>query len=559
MGDKKIYPDGLSWVFKKWFSPPALLFGLSVWSDGKNIFTSQREIQKVLNKETLTWSDKKWYGDIYDYFGQNMIIGHYIWTDGDDIYCSPGIEWINGSTRYVHFILNKSNSTWTEIRWSGDSSRFSGDSVWTDGENIYHSEYGYSGSSDKSYIFDKNRKTWSRIIFEGSDHISGSFIWNDGEHIYHSIGPTSNGYDDYTHFIFNKSTKAWSRVEFNNITDFHGDDVWSDGDSYYLYRQESDSSNKIYAIYYKLNKSSRTWVEFSKKEISYTAGTYDGLHINSFDTDYIQIWSDDENVYYSKGNSLEQYILDKEKYIFKPIDWLGLSFNNNTYCDCFPIQGCDVWTDNTNIYYSYYTSSDPNTGDYHPLTQYILDKDNNAWRHVEWNNFTPQYGRYIWCYNDDVYYLGQSSDYSGTTYQKILDKRTNSWVDRDWYAYIVKDGKETEETYKIIIDATCIWTDGNEVYYSNGSTQKVLDKETSTWESKTWSGLSSFSGTKIWIYKSQVYYSNGSGKQKILNKATSTWEDKEWAETDHIDGYYVWSDGQHMHCSMGKEQYVLIS
>ena len=332
--------------------------------------------------------------------------------------------------------------------------------------------------------------------------------------------------------------------------------------------------------------------------MSYTAGEYDGLYIISFDTNYIQIWSDGENIYYSNGNSLEQYILDKEKYVFKPIDWLGLSFNDNTYCDCFPIQGCDVWTDNTNIYYSYYTSSDPNTGDYHPLTQYILDKDNNAWRHVDWNNFTPQYGRYIWCYNDNVYYL-RAATY-GIAYQKILDKRTNSWVDRDWYAYVIKYGKETEETEKILIDATCIWTDGNDVYYSNGSTQKVLDsstmiwkkkqwsgmtsfnglyiwtdgndvyysngstqkvldRETSTWGSKTWNGLSSFSGTKIWIYKSQVYYSNGSGKQKILNKATSTWEDKEWTETDHIDGYYIWSDGQHMHCSMGKEQYVLIS
>ena len=43
-----------------------------------------------------------------------------------------------------------------------------------------------------------------------------------------------------------------------------------------------------------------------------------------------------------------------------------------------------------------------------------------------------------------------------------------------------------------------VWTDGDNFYYSNYSTQCVLNKATSTWTDKTWNGLTRFDGNKIW-------------------------------------------------------------
>ena len=39
-----------------------------------------------------------------------------------------------------------------------------------------------------------------------------------------------------------------------------------------------------------------------------------------------------------------------------------------------------------------------------------------------------------------------------------------------------------------------IWTDGDNTYYSYGSNQYILDKATSTWNTKTWNGFSNIYG-----------------------------------------------------------------
>ena len=57
--------------------------------------------------------------------------GGYIWTDGTDIYYS------NYDTQRV---LNKSNLTWETKTWNGLTS-FNGNNIWTDGDHIYMSDY----------------------------------------------------------------------------------------------------------------------------------------------------------------------------------------------------------------------------------------------------------------------------------------------------------------------------------------------------------------------------------------------------------------------------------
>ena len=52
-----------------------------------------------------------------------------------------------------------------------------------------------------------------------------------------------------------------------------------------------------------------------------------------------------------------------------------------------------------------------------------------------------------------------------------------------------------------------IWTDGKDIFYSSSAGQFVLDKETSTWVAKTWSGFIPTTGEYIWSDGENTYYS----------------------------------------------------
>ena len=101
-----------------------------------------------------------------------------------------------------------------------------------------------------------------------------------------------------------------------------------------------------------------------------------------------------------------------------------------------------------------------------------------------------------------------------------------------------------------------IWSDGTDIYYSNGSNQYVLNKSTSTWSTKSWSGLTSFEGIYVWSDGTDIYYSYGS-TQYVLDKATSTWSTKTWSGLASFSGLCVWSDGTDIYYSLGSNQYVL--
>ena len=77
----------------------------------------------------------------------------------------------------------------------------------------------------------------------------------------------------------------------------------------------------------------------------------------------------------------------------------------------------------------------------------------------------------------------------------------------------------------------CIWTDGSDIYYSDASNQYVLDKSTSTWSAKTWSGLTNFVGMRIWTDGSNIYYSDQSNQYAF----TSKYEDNDMVSARDIN------------------------
>ena len=145
-------------------------------------------------------------------------------------------------------------------------------------------------------------------------------------------------------------------------------------------------------------------------------------------------------------------------------------------------------------------------------------------------------GRNVWTDGENVYYSSGSDQY-------VLDKTTSTWSQKIWSGMTVFRGDR-------------IWTDGENVYFSEDSTQYVLDKSTSTWTPKIWTGLTSFNGYKIWTDGENIYYSDES-TQYVLNKSTSTWTQQTWNGLTSFDETYVWIDGENIYYSEGSRQYVL--
>ena len=142
----------------------------------------------------------------------------------------------------------------------------------------------------------------------------------------------------------------------------------------------------------------------------------------------------------------------------------------------------------------------------------------------------------IWTDGTDIYYSDGSSQY-------VLDKSTSTWSAKTWNGSNGFYGTE-------------VWTDGTDIYYSGGSSQYVLDKSTSTWSSKTWNGLSDFYGSSIWTDGTDIYYSDGSSHY-VLDKSTSTWSSKTWNGLSDFYAAKVWTDGTDIYYSDDFSQYVL--
>ena len=157
-------------------------------------------------------------------------------------------------------------------------------------------------------------------------------------------------------------------------------------------------------------------------------------------------------------------------------------------------------------------------------------KGSDTLRAKSWNGLASFYGKYIWSDGTDIYYS------NGTT-QCVLNGDTLN----------VKSWSGLTSFY-----GNYIWSDGTHIYYSNGTTQYILNGD--IWETKTWNGLTSFHGDYIWSDGTDIYYSYSSD-QYILNG--DTWEPKTWNGLTSFSGAYIWSDGTNIYYSYSSNQYVL--
>lgn len=219
----------------------------------------------------------------------------------------------------------------------------------------------------------------------------------------------------------------------------------------------------------------------------------------------------------------------------------GVSFN-----------GLNIWNDGENVYFSSFDG------------QFMLDKLSNTW--IKNPYFNDNFSK-VWTYSDNIYSTCGVFDKDTKSWVSSPMAKGNVWTDGDnlYYSYgsthMVYDNSTSTwitKTWKGLtkFDSSYVWTDGNNIYCSNSSTQYILDKSTSTWSKKTWTGLTSFSGSDIWVYENNIYCSSGS-TQYVLDKNTSTWSKKTWTGLTSFYGSMVWTDIDNvLHYDMGLNHFI---
>ena len=85
-----------------------------------------------------------------------------------------------------------------------------------------------------------------------------------------------------------------------------------------------------------------------------------------------------------------------------------------------------------------------------------------------------------------------------------------------------------------------VWTDNNNIYYSNGSQQYELNKNTDTWIPKYWDGFNTIYGEYIWKDNdNNIYYSYSNDQYKLNN---NIWTPVSWGNYQDIYGIDIWKD-----------------
>ena len=150
-----------------------------------------------------------------------------------------------------------------------------------------------------------------------------------------------------------------------------------------------------------------------------------------------------------------------------------------------------------------------------------------------WSGLTSFYSYYIWTDGKEIYYSNGSQQY-------VLNKATSTWETKTWMGI----NTSTELPY---FRGDFIWTDGTNIYFSRDNIQKVLGS--SQWSAKTWNGEKKPSGDCIWTDGKTIYHSGGTTDQWELNIDTSTWTAKTWNGGTIGGSSAIWTDGKDIYWS----------
>lgn len=165
----------------------------------------------------------------------------------------------------------------------------------------------------------------------------------------------------------------------------------------------------------------------------------------------------------------------------------------------------------------------------------------NTSQEMKWNGLTDFDAENVWTCGDKIYYS------SGSSGQYVLDKSSHTWLPMTWNGYNVS-GKY-------------VWTDGVNYYYSGTIyNYYILDVATNTWSPITFNYdvKATFTGSGVWTDGVNTYWSN-INKHYVFDGKTNTWTKITWNGKTNFTGMNVWSDGVNTYLSGGENQYILES
>lgn len=164
--------NGDTWEEKTWRGFTSFT-GDYIWTDGTNIYYSNTHSHKVLNGDT--WVDKNWSGSIIGvaFYPNN------VWTDGTNIYYTYNNECysLNGDT----WEEVGSNATWLDGRY-----------MWSDGKSIFSSRWGWdvliTHTTGGDNALHHGNLVLNGLMSVGDQQTSfnGNNVWTDGTNIYFS-------------------------------------------------------------------------------------------------------------------------------------------------------------------------------------------------------------------------------------------------------------------------------------------------------------------------------------------------------------------------------------
>lgn len=243
--------------------------------------------------------------------------------------------------------------------------------------------------------------------------ILGSAIWTDGTDIYYS-NPLSNA-----QYVLDKTQMTWVAKTWGgtDLTDPDGKCIWKWRDM--IIHSKDNVANK----YSFITGQWSTWLGTEWQGVGPTQGYY--------------VWTDGSTYYISEGTT--QKYMSAGSIRWKPANWTGLT----------DFTGDNVWSDGKHIYYS------AGTGNHYELTA------NFTWTAKSWGSgFDNFWGNAIWKYKDDIYYSAND------TY--VLDKTTGEFKAVDYSNFGTGSS--------IHLEGYNMWTDGNNIFFANGSEYYVLNE-----------------------------------------------------------------------------------
>lgn len=547
-----------------------------IWTDGKKMYYSYRNLRTLepLNYElenNYTWKPKTWYGlDTLPEGG--YLDGAEIWTDNNNIYCSGKFN-----DQSYEYILNPNTSTWSAQTWEGITNIQTG-KLFHYKEQVLYCVYYDSATQNFTtdyYTLNIGTNKWTKHNWPDGIYIDPLDIWSDGNDYYcSSQDPFIDNLID--HYKLNQTSFTWEPITWTGLEDISipgGRSIWHfDNNVFYGFtkRLTTVNSDKVIVDRKRLDNNyqkvfsiqSKSYGDFIPKTF-FADDNIQQAPLQSNTIKGIDVW---RNI---KNNRLYYNDPTNSRYYYKQTSaWLDKTWNtpNNVKL----LYGRDIYTIDDNTYYTY-SENDTAT----PISLQLTS--DNTWINKGWVLNSVKMGRKVWRTSNNSYY-----DSTDIFFKDITEFNKIDWVvpagkgfggDGIWSykneiyyngsgssLHLTKDsnGNYTNvwenKQWNVQISGKYIWTDGTNVYYSEGTKQYKLNDSTLTWTEQPWTGLTDFSGSYIWTDGTDIYFSEASRQYKLVG---TDWIQQTWIGLGELYGNGIWKYNDSIYYSRAKSQYKL--